>query len=70
MQKTPVGYVNTTGVNGINQVLEQTNHTAGFEIQVDVIKSRAGGQARHGGHLAAQGVDEPCPDRCAHIPDR
>jgi hypothetical protein len=61
MQKNPVGYVNTTGVDGIYQFLEQTNRSAGLKIQVDAKESQAGRQAWNGDHIAALGVDETRP---------
>ena len=39
-------------ISPIGTDLEQTNHFAGLQIQVDIIKDRAGWQARHGAHFA------------------
>jgi hypothetical protein len=55
-------------INGVD--LEQPDNLAGFQVQINIVEDRAGGQAGHGAHFAQQRVEEARPHAGADVAHR
>lgn len=49
--------------------LAQAQDAASLWFDVNVVEAGPSGQARHGHHVAHQGVQEACTNRCPDVPD-
>ncbi len=53
-----------------DEPLEQSQHLAALQIQVNIVKDRASGQAGHRAHRAAKRIEEPCANGRADVANR